>query len=69
LTYTYHQFNAKYVDNFTEAGNGIGTSFNGKLPLLRIDYIFTDTSFQIYNFNVIKEDFSDHYPIASVIGI
>ncbi len=69
LTYTYRKLSAGLVDNFTKAGNGLGTTFNGRIPLLRIDYILSDTSFEVQNFNVIKENFSDHYPVASILSV
>lgn len=68
LTYTYEFMKEGLIDNFVQAGNGIGTTFNGRIPLLRIDYILTDSSFMVHNFNIIKEDFSDHYPIASQLS-
>lgn len=69
LTYTYRQLSRGLVDNFTEAGNGLGTTFNGKIPLLRIDYILTGKEFDVKNFNIIKEDFSDHYPVGSIVTL
>jgi endonuclease/exonuclease/phosphatase family metal-dependent hydrolase len=69
LTYTYSVISEGLKDNFIEAGNGLGTTFNGRIPLLRIDYILTSPSIEVYNFNIIKERFSDHYPIASVVAL
>ena len=67
ISYTYHHLKEGLIDNFMIAGNGIGTTFNGKIPLLRIDYIMTDPTFSVNNFNIIKEDYSDHYPVASIV--
>ena len=68
LTYTYEIMNEGLVDNFVYAGNGIGTTFNDRIPLLRIDYILTDPNLNIHNFNIIKEKHSDHFPIASQLS-
>jgi len=56
-------------DSFRERGLGLGTTFGGALPLLRIDYILTDPSVQAYNCRTIHDSaFSDHFPVFSVLG-
>lgn len=69
LTYTYKKLCNGLNDNFTTSGSGLGTTFNGRIPLLRIDYILTSPQMIIHNFNIIKENHSDHYPIASILSI
>lgn len=67
LSYTYHHLAGNMVDAFNERGTGIGTTFRGTIPFLRIDYILMDPYFKPLTFQVIDVDFSDHYPIASLI--
>lgn len=56
-------------DSFTEGGLGIGTSFRGSIPLLRIDYILTSPEIEVQSFDVPKKKYSDHYPIVSRLKI
>ena len=39
LSYAYHQFDKHFTDAFTKSGNGIGGTYIGNIPGLRIDYI------------------------------
>ncbi len=65
LTYTYRQLSLDMNDAYIEAGNGIGTTFNGSIPLLRIDYILSDPSFTAQKFEIHRNNLSDHYAISS----
>jgi endonuclease/exonuclease/phosphatase family metal-dependent hydrolase len=56
-------------DTFKEKGFGLGTTFGGILPFLRIDYILTDPKISTYSCKTIRDDvFSDHYPVVVEIG-
>ena len=63
-SFTYSRLCSDYQDSFVEAGSGIGTTYAGKIPMLRIDYILADDNFSVHSFNVKKKNFSDHYPIV-----
>lgn len=64
LSYTYHQiYRAGFVDGFVKAGHGIGRTYAGKLPLLRIDYVWVNDQIQPMSFQRIKYKVSDHYPV------
>jgi endonuclease/exonuclease/phosphatase family metal-dependent hydrolase len=65
ISYTYRKMNAKFIDSFTEAGNGIGATYNGNLPLLRIDYIFHSSQFRCKRFKVHSVQVTDHYPVVA----
>ena len=54
-------------DNFTEKGFGIGISYAGRIPLLRIDYIFSSPEFKVLDFKTHNILRSDHYPVSSVL--
>lgn len=68
-SYTYSRLCGDYQDAFAEAGSGIGTTYAGKIPMLRIDYILVDNDFEVEAFHVLKEPFSDHYPVKGVFSI
>ena len=64
LSYNYRQMQkAGYVDTFTKVGRGIKPTYAGKLPLLRIDYIWADQQITPFNFKRYRYQGSDHYPI------
>ncbi len=56
-------------DAFLETSFGIGHSYNGKIPFLRIDYILTSPSFEIQKFEIVNNKISDHFPVYSEIGL
>ena len=64
-SYTYHVLSELGKDAFRERGYGIGTTYAGKIPLLRIDYIFVDKALKVNTFDIIKDSFSDHYAVSS----
>jgi len=67
-SYTYRQFkNMSLKDAFQEAGTGIGYTYGGSLPLLRIDYTFADEHFAVADHKVIRKKMSDHYPIETTL--
>lgn len=66
---TYRRLSKNFTDSFCAAGKGVGTTYAGKIPLLRIDYIFADDSFTVVDHKVINSSISDHYPIKSVIRL
>jgi endonuclease/exonuclease/phosphatase family metal-dependent hydrolase len=69
VSYTYHEFNAFLKDSFKEKGFGLGITYQGAIPLLRIDYIMVSNEIQVTRFNTLKRKLSDHYPIEAEIKI
>ena len=64
LSYNYRQMQkAGFIDTFTKVGRGIKPTYAGKLPLLRIDYIWADENVTPLNFKRYRYKASDHYPI------
>lgn len=64
LSYNYRQMQkAGFVDTFTKAGRGIKPTYAGKLPLLRIDYIWAKDGVTPLRFKRQRYKASDHYPI------
>lgn len=67
MSYTYSQISHGLKDAFLESGTGLGFTYAGKIPFLRIDYIFHDKRLRSKNFKVIKDKkLSDHYPVECV---
>lgn len=69
LSYPYHILSNGFQDSFKEKGQGIGTTYAGSIPALRIDYVFADQKIEILSHKVFKENFSDHYPVVGTLKI
>lgn len=63
LSYSYNLFNGRFIDAFRNTGFGIGTTYAGRIPAGRIDYIFHDDEIGSYDFHIQGEKLSDHYAI------
>jgi endonuclease/exonuclease/phosphatase family metal-dependent hydrolase len=68
-SYTYHTVRANMQDAFLKKGFGIGRTFSGLSPTLRIDYIFADNRFSIKQFNRIVKNLSDHYMLVADVQL
>lgn len=69
LSFTYGHLSRGLSDAFYEKGTGIGTTYSGKIPFLRIDYLFSSPDIKAKKFQVLKENFSDHYPVAALFSL
>lgn len=66
FSYTYHQLAKELGNAFEEAGNGVGATYNGPLPFLRIDNQFYSPGLKPYAFETHYEmGLSDHFPISA----
>lgn len=68
-SYTYHTVRGNMQDAFLKKGFGIGRTFTGLSPTLRIDYIFADHHFKIKQFNRIVKNLSDHYMLVADVQL
>ncbi len=64
VSYVYERFNSLLNDAFLKAGKGLGTTYVGKLPAGRIDYMFHSQGLTPNTFNIQKKPFSDHRAIS-----
>ena len=68
LSYTVRQTNF-LQDNFAKKGKGIGSTYNGNIPFLRIDYILSDSKFKVEEARILREyKASDHFPMMSTVS-
>ncbi len=64
MSYVYRQMQkVGFKDSFTEVGHGIKPTYAGRLPLLRIDYMWFNDKVQPLRFDRLRVKVSDHYPI------
>lgn len=64
MSYTYQRIKkAGFIDGFVKSGWGIGHTYAGKLPMLRIDYVWGNERIQPVSFKRLKHKGSDHYPV------
>ncbi len=64
-SYTYQKLSKKLNDAFIEKGFGFGTTYAGKWPQFRIDYILHSKNIICTNYKRSIETFTDHYPITA----
>jgi endonuclease/exonuclease/phosphatase family metal-dependent hydrolase len=67
ISFTYGKISSTLKDSFVESGRGISNTYRGKLPQNRIDYIFHSSGFKAYNYQRLDADYSDHYPISTLL--
>ena len=66
FSYTYNELAEVMENAFVKAGTGIGATYNGPLPFLRIDNQFYTTGLRAVGFETHHEmSLSDHYPISA----
>lgn len=64
LSFTYRQMqNAGFTDSFVKVGQGIKPTYGGRLPLLRIDYIWANNDVAPVKYRRMRFKASDHYPV------
>ncbi|UTW61097.1 endonuclease/exonuclease/phosphatase family protein [bacterium SCSIO 12741] len=71
LSHAYEMIRAggNLKDAFQENGSGLGSTYNGMLPILRIDYMFYSPQIENHYFEIVHEDLSDHYPLIGYFSL
>jgi len=64
-SYAYHTIGSGMKNAFVEKGAGLGRTFSGISPVLRIDNIFADARFDVQQFARINKKLSDHFPVIT----
>jgi len=68
-SYTYFHVKKNWQDAFLKKSLGIGRTYLGVAPTLRIDYILPDTNFVVHQFDMVDEDLSDHLMLVTDISL
>jgi hypothetical protein len=64
-SYTYQKIAKGWQDAFLAKGFGVGATFLGISPILRIDYIFANQKWEIKSWEQTDENLSDHQMIMA----
>jgi endonuclease/exonuclease/phosphatase family metal-dependent hydrolase len=67
ISYCYRQVSQHLIDAFVESGSGVGSTYIGKIPSNRIDYIFHSSHLMATEFKIHDFNWSDHKPISCYI--
>lgn len=70
ISYTYQSIRKLDLhDSFCEAGNGLGDTYNGDLPPIRIDYVWHTEDMKAINYTEHRVKISDHYPVTATLEL
>jgi len=67
ISNTYQVLKKGLQDSFVEKGFGVSTTYESKLPLLRIDYVLGTNSLTFKDHFTYHIMYSDHYPVSAGI--
>ena len=68
-SYAYNQIlSPRLRDAWSARGSGLGTTFTGPLPGLRIDYFLVDTSLTTVKIERLAPEWSDHRPLRLTVA-
>lgn len=68
-SYVTNRVSKNMKDAFTDYSFGIGHTYNGKIPFLRIDYILTSSTFDVHKFEIVNNKISDHFPVYTELSL
>ncbi len=66
MSYTYNQFQLALLDAFQSSGKGLGSTYVGRLPAGRIDYLFYSPLLRSSTFQIQNKTRSDHRAISCI---
>ena len=66
-SYAYETIGRGLQNAFEKKGAGLGRTFSGIAPTLRIDQIFIDSFYQVNQYTRVAKKLSDHFPIVTDI--
>ncbi len=69
VSYAYKKVSEGLEDAFVQSGSGIGKTFSGRIPFLRIDYILYDPVFTSYGYETERFELSDHFPVSCYLSL
>jgi len=65
VSFAFHTLTRTLRNCFTQKGTGFASTYHGAFPNFQIDYLLCDSVFKVENYQIIKKDLSDHYPVRS----
>ncbi|HQG76976.1 MAG TPA: endonuclease/exonuclease/phosphatase family protein [Bacteroidales bacterium] len=65
VSFTYRKIRKGLNDSFLTSGYGAGFTYRGNYPPNRIDYILYGNGLECRQFDIMKINYSDHYPIIA----
>ncbi len=65
VSYTYNKLKRNLSDAFVQSGSGIGNTFRGNFPYVRIDYVLYSEPFRSHHYHTERINWSDHYPVIT----
>ncbi len=68
-SFSYAKIKGNCTDAFLARGFGVGRTFAGISPTLRIDYIFADSKMEVLQCKKTILHYSDHYPLVADLKI
>ncbi len=68
VSYAYQRLSGNMKDAFVEAGSGLGYTYRGLFPYVRIDYILCDKIFEPQYFRCDRLEWSDHFPVVAELA-
>lgn len=68
-SYSYCLLTKRLQDSFRKKGSGIGSTYAGKIPGLRIDYILTGNKIRVSDHRILRKEVSDHYPVVTTLHL
>ncbi len=68
-SYFYQNITDYLVDSYRECGNGFCTTYHGRFPAFRIDYVLHSPQLKTLSYKRVKSDLSDHDPLFVTLQI
>jgi endonuclease/exonuclease/phosphatase family metal-dependent hydrolase len=66
---TYYKLTRHLNDSYSEANIGVGATYNGPLPGMRIDYILHDERLAVSTCEKLEVNSSDHDALLAIVGL
>ncbi len=68
-SFAYNKLSTNLYDGFLKTNWGLGATYNGIIPGLRIDFTLLDKSFNVTASKIIDLDISDHAPVLTTFSL
>ena len=68
-SYVYQTISNNLKDAFLETGQGVGYTYAGDLPFLRIDFLLHSPELEAFKYQKHVINYSDHYPVSCYFKI